>query len=666
MRKISKFFLILLFCSWYAAPAQNKYAVLVGINDYYIQPGVKHPKSLHGCVNDALSVKELLQNRFLFPQKNIETLFDSGATKTTVLKLLHSVLNKCHAGDAVFFYYSGHGAWMKNAWELDSVKRKKSQAMVLSNLYAPNLDCLLTDEELKTVFNEFVDKKVVVTTLFDCCYSGKMMMMPEDTYWMALPEDVPERSISMGDILFFPNTLKPAGCRADAFGNIVDGTDTDGDGVPDCADWELHTPPAVAVDSLGMMINGIAADEYIKQTMTDPRFADKQKDTPDSALLLTVNRSFNLKDALTLNIRPNAKRPTEREGSAFASLAAAADDELAAEITDESGMKHGAFTKALLTIYSHQSAGLLLDSLLRKVTALIKQQKYSQNPMYFYEKSRLRNNLIGLSHTRLSDVTTLHCNGVTNDTVSFDKGAYAGLAKGNGVSKTSKPSSKTVVLSIVSPTSSAAIDKSRSIKKGDMLKLVNTQIVRQPVVKLFIPEAPMSTSDFQTFFKTDIQPLVKDQFYADYNSPANDKTQTIQLYTGAKTKTSITNVGNNADGFTYSVILLPLPSYITTPLKKRVAQNQNIQLVNSINQADFVLYLNYTKAGDNRQAGFVFYYHPPMESLPNQVFSRDNFIAPSLSLAGKDLQAICESLYQLTDGTTRYKTSNWLIDKSKK
>src|SRR5689334_9935716 len=85
------------------ADAQNKYALLVGINNYYEKPGVLHPSSLHGCVNDALSIKALLENRFGFDATSIETLFDENATVKNVTDAMHRALQKCKPGDAFVF-----------------------------------------------------------------------------------------------------------------------------------------------------------------------------------------------------------------------------------------------------------------------------------------------------------------------------------------------------------------------------------------------------------------------------------------------------------------------------------------------------------------------------------------------------------------------------------
>ena len=118
--------------------AQERYAVLVGVNDYYDDPATKNPHSLQGCVNDANSIKELLLNRFGFNPANIATLYDAKVTKKNFIDMMKAMLKKCKPGDALVFYYSGHGVWMDNDMnDGDSIKAGMSQAIVMSNLYAP-------------------------------------------------------------------------------------------------------------------------------------------------------------------------------------------------------------------------------------------------------------------------------------------------------------------------------------------------------------------------------------------------------------------------------------------------------------------------------------------------------------------------------------------------
>jgi hypothetical protein len=116
--------------------AQNKYALLIGINNYYEVKGVVSEVSLHGSVNDANSIKSLLINKFGFKKSNVDTLYDGNASRDNIIAALKKKLRQCKPGDVMVFYYSGHGVWMKNTdEEKDPIKKGMNQAMLTSDLY---------------------------------------------------------------------------------------------------------------------------------------------------------------------------------------------------------------------------------------------------------------------------------------------------------------------------------------------------------------------------------------------------------------------------------------------------------------------------------------------------------------------------------------------------
>ncbi|KQS41262.1 caspase family protein [Pedobacter sp. Leaf194] len=172
--------LFLLLPSCLSGFAQNKYAVIVGINEYYDKPGVKSAKySLKGCVNDAISMKSLLINRFSFPKENVKTLLNAQATQKTFIDAMENILEKSKPGDVAVFFFCGHGIYTINPGnKLDFVKQGYNQAICMSDLYTPNYECLVRDNTLKLLFNRFVQNKVTLTSILDCCYSENMSMAP--------------------------------------------------------------------------------------------------------------------------------------------------------------------------------------------------------------------------------------------------------------------------------------------------------------------------------------------------------------------------------------------------------------------------------------------------------------------------------------------------------
>ncbi len=677
MRKILK---LLLFIFFYSATisinAQDKFAVLVAVNDYYENPGVKSPHSLNGCVNDANAVKGLLLNRFGFAAANVTTLFDAKVTKKNFVDLMHIMLQKCKPGDALVFYYSGHGVWMNNNMNADdAVKRGMSQAIVMSNLYASNWDCLVRDETLKEIFNQFVIKKIIVTTIFDCCYSANLMMMPGPSqYWTAAHTVSIKKDIPLRAIPYVVPGEKPSGCRVDPLGNIIDTLDTDGDGVPDCRDWELHSPPFSVVDTDGVKSEVITEEQFLA---LHDNYYDSSKFVNDSVVVNndldseTITRSFNLKDAINISSRSTQARPSEIKNSGFLSIAGSSDTKKGLEITDETGIKHGAFTKALLTVYKQNPADLPVSDLLKKITVLMLQQEYHQNPTYHFEPGRLTGNLIGTHATGFSKSIKAVCTSNRSGTITIDKGIFAGVAKGNIFTDVSVAGKPTVQIINVNNESATAIDKTHGrIKQGHILELADNYTLSNPLVKIYIPYTTFTPAGFNDFFNKKVTPWVNLPNYGDYNFFNEMSDGTVIFCDDATHYHKINNHYGTAAGPLLMYIFLPAPSYIMDACKSILMKDQNIEIVNDANKADYVLYLNYTKDRPGFKHNFVFYFHPPLfandQKFESAIFSKDKIMIPSLDVTGKSLQALSQKIYELTKMTIRYKTNAWINDYQKR
>lgn len=385
--------------------AQKKYALLIGINDYYEQPGVKSSHSLKGCVSDANSMKAILINRFGFNPTNISTLYNADATKKNVIDRLHAILLLCKPGDAMVFYYSGHGVWMNNKDAIDDlVKRGMSQAIVMSNLYAEDWGCLIRDATLKKMFNEFVDAKVKVTTVFDCCFSGNVMMLPGSIDALAKLKaynaKYKSKSLDLSNIAYKPRLVTPKGCR-EVNGILADPTDTDGDGVPDCADYQINTTQdCFPVNEKGVGCTEVYPDDYAFYTKQDeyyeatfPQHANANNKQPVSD---TAERFFILRDVMTISDKEKIARPSERLNSGFLSLSGTTDSQKGVEVTDASG-SHGVFTLALTSVLNKYPVALPVSSLLDKITEEMRQKGYRQTPTFHYDSTRLTGNFIGMS-----------------------------------------------------------------------------------------------------------------------------------------------------------------------------------------------------------------------------------------------------------------------------
>ena len=199
----------------------------------------------------------LLISRFGFETSHIDTIYNAAATRDNIIEGLKLKLNQCKPGDVMIFYYSGHGVWMQNSSEdNDPIKKGMNQAMLTSDLfnYSNQFKCFLRDFTLKQYFNLFVDKKVMLTSIFDCCFSGNLAMADSG---MAT-SSAKTKSIDFFELMsrLTANTENPQqlidsitgittsvtkGCLLDSSGAIMDKLDSDGDGVPDCKDKQKST-----------------------------------------------------------------------------------------------------------------------------------------------------------------------------------------------------------------------------------------------------------------------------------------------------------------------------------------------------------------------------------------------------------------------------------------
>jgi len=161
-----------------------KYALIVGIDQYSPPPDYHssvdndrlHINNLGGCKNDALSIKAVIESKFQFSPNDIDTLFDRNASRENILKGMNNLLAKCRKGDVAFIYYAGHGSQVYNS--LSNEGDRLDESMVPADTWKEGVSDI-RDKELAKKFNEFLDKGVNLTVIFDCCHSGSMSRGPD-------------------------------------------------------------------------------------------------------------------------------------------------------------------------------------------------------------------------------------------------------------------------------------------------------------------------------------------------------------------------------------------------------------------------------------------------------------------------------------------------------
>ena len=287
-------------------------------------------------------------------RSNINTLYDGDATRDNIIAALKKKLRQCKPGDAMIFYYSGHGVWLKNTQEeKDPVKKGMNQAMLTSDLYNydDHLKCFLRDFTLKQYFNLFVDKKIILTTIFDCCFSGNLAMgargiiPPEQTKSVEVMDLLGRLTVNSNNPQVLIDSIAglpagaPKGCAVDSKGALIDSTDSDGDGVPDCRDKQKFTnkkcfpvdqdgvgncPVDYIFNEFGSAVNKYDSAEAAK-TFSDPAVSDK---------------AFNATEVLTISEKDNIVRPVDRKNSKFLFISGTTDWQKAVEFNDENGVRH--------------------------------------------------------------------------------------------------------------------------------------------------------------------------------------------------------------------------------------------------------------------------------------------------------------------------------------
>lgn len=154
---------------------QTKKALFIGINEYFPE-GAKEsdvrqaPPNLNGCVNDALSMKEIMQTRFGFEEKNMKMLLNQEATRAQIIKEIENLIYYAKTGDVVFIFYAGHGSQVNNS--LSSENDKKDETIVPADAYLGTMD--IRDKDIAKLLNKLLAKGVILTVIFDSCHSGSI------------------------------------------------------------------------------------------------------------------------------------------------------------------------------------------------------------------------------------------------------------------------------------------------------------------------------------------------------------------------------------------------------------------------------------------------------------------------------------------------------------
>jgi len=312
-------------------------------------------------------------------------------------------------------------------------------------------------------------------------------------------------------------------------------------------------------------------------------------------------KAFNLKDALFIHDSAFIIRPSERPQSMFLSLSASQDDEPALEETDETGTRHGIFTKALLDAVKNSSPGISVAELFSMLKNTIKRQMYVPLAQQHADPARLKGNLVGIAATGFRKSPVITVVSVSADKILLHGGLWWDTPKGTGLT-TAGGAALLRVTKASFDTAEAIVMRGNihSVRPGDTCTVTDNYVESAgPLMKVYINSEKYTPAEFQNFMYKNIFPLSRLPNYMDYenwynNMPSLNLDYSASLLTPALTAQKLLQK-KLMDSF---VVMLPLPPYIAEPIKAAVRRNQNVELTDNPGEAEYILYLNYAAGKD--------------------------------------------------------------------
>ena len=146
-------------------------ALCVGINQYKNFPTA----TLHGCVNDANDMTQLLKDINGFTDPEIIKLTDQNATKANIMRELKRMVNEAKSGkiNHLVFSMSSHGTQVPdlNLDEMDRADEAFCTYDLVQSGSQWDRDHIIVDDELHDLFAQ-LPSNVLLEVYLDTCHSG--------------------------------------------------------------------------------------------------------------------------------------------------------------------------------------------------------------------------------------------------------------------------------------------------------------------------------------------------------------------------------------------------------------------------------------------------------------------------------------------------------------
>ncbi|HEX5735309.1 MAG TPA: caspase family protein [Blastocatellia bacterium] len=169
-----------------APKSSSLHALLVGIDHYMpnLLLGQYSYPHLGGCVRDISHVEDFLKTKLGLPADRITKLTASltegdkpaeppaqWPTYKNIVAAFKKLTKEAKAGDQVYIHYSGHGGRASTAFPKIKGKTAHDEALVPTDIGNSEAQ-YVRDVEIAHLLKAMVDKKLIVTVVFDCCHSG--------------------------------------------------------------------------------------------------------------------------------------------------------------------------------------------------------------------------------------------------------------------------------------------------------------------------------------------------------------------------------------------------------------------------------------------------------------------------------------------------------------
>lgn len=143
----------------------NKYAILVGVNDYKDD----RIDDLRYSTSDAISIAELLTNDLGYDPKNVIVLLDENATRKNIVDTMSYFIRdeSISKNSQLLFYYAGHGSTVKNARDMSSLS---GFLLTHDSVYGSEYSTSINMDEIRLLAEKSQPKHMLY--LIDVCYGG--------------------------------------------------------------------------------------------------------------------------------------------------------------------------------------------------------------------------------------------------------------------------------------------------------------------------------------------------------------------------------------------------------------------------------------------------------------------------------------------------------------